>query len=78
MSGRTVTRCSCAGLRSAAALAHLVAVITPSTSAAALTDDDYLHFADRIAERLDRTWDAGDGRYVMATAALTPSTMPPC
>jgi len=56
---------SCAGLRSAAALARLVAVVTPSTSAAALTGADYLHFTDRIAERLDRTWHAGDGCYVM-------------
>jgi hypothetical protein len=45
-------------------------VATPSTSAAALTDADYLHFADRIAERLDRTWDPDDGRYVMGNRGL--------
>ena len=44
--------------------------VAPSASGAALTDADYLHFADRIAERLDRTWDADDGRYVMGNRGL--------
>ena len=33
------------------------------SSAAALSDAEYLQFADRIAQCLDRTWDAEDGCY---------------
>jgi hypothetical protein len=64
------SRCCRSAAAAGAALALLVAVITPSASAAALTDDDYLRFADRVAERLDRTWDADDGRYVMGNRGL--------
>jgi hypothetical protein len=52
------------------ALVLLVAGFTPSATAAGLTDDDYLAFADRIAERLDRTWDDEDARYLMGNRRL--------
>jgi len=48
----------------------LLTLITPSARGAGFTDADYLQFADRIAARLDRTWDAGDGRYLMGNRGL--------
>src|SRR5918995_3715523 len=68
--GTVRSRCCRRAAAAGAALAVLVTGVTPSTSAAALTDADYLHFADRIAERLDRTWDPDNARYVMGNRGL--------
>ena len=54
----------------AVALAFLLTVGMDPAGATGLTDDDYLAFADRIAERLDRTWDPADGRYLMGNRGL--------
>jgi len=55
---------------STAALAAVVTVLAAPSSAAAFSDAEYLQFADRIAQRLDRTWDAEDGRYHMGNRGL--------
>ncbi|HKG62512.1 MAG TPA: hypothetical protein VKB28_00480, partial [Solirubrobacteraceae bacterium] len=60
----------CRGAAVVVALVLLVAGFAPSATAAGLTDDDYLAFADRIAERLDRTWDDEDARYLMGNRRL--------
>jgi hypothetical protein len=52
------------------ALAVVLPVSAPAARATDFTDDDYFAFADRIAERLDRTWDAGDSRYLMGNRGL--------
>ena len=57
--------------RLAGAIVVLLLVPAPAAAArAGLTDADYFRFADRIAERLDRTWNADDGRYLMGNRGL--------
>ena len=62
--------CCREGAAAGAALALFFTVMTTSASGAGLTNADYLHFADRVSERLDRTWNADDGRYLMGNRGL--------
>jgi hypothetical protein len=53
-----------------AVLAAVLTVLAAPSSAAAFSDAEYFQFADGIAQRLDRTWNAEDGRYQMGSRGL--------